>query len=127
MGQQQRQRAWTATFSVHHVQCMTCDVCPLLTQSVEPELKSAGVKHTPILQEGFQPVAGHASLPTRPEIHRLSIALQPTAELAQRIDGEPKTLLNDSQAPVVVHVTHPYTRQYGAKGWGLMPAVCTGS
>src|ERR1022692_395937 len=105
MGQQQRQRAWTATFSVHHVQCMTCDVCPLLTQSVEPELESAGVKHPPVLQEGFQPVAGHASLPTRPQIHRLSIALQPTAELAQGIASQLRWLLNDSQAPVIVHAT----------------------
>jgi hypothetical protein len=107
VGEQQRQRARTATFSLHHVQYMTRDLSTLLTQSVEPALKSAGVKHTPVLQYSFQPVAGHASVPARPEVHRPSIAIQPAAELAQRIGGQPRTLLNDSQTPVIVHATHP--------------------
>ena len=63
MGEQQRQRARTATFSVHHMQCLTRDVSTLLAQRVKSELKSVGVKDTPVGQESVQPVAGHASVP----------------------------------------------------------------
>jgi hypothetical protein len=35
----------------------------LLAQGVEPELKRVGVKGTPVLQKGVQPVAGDASIP----------------------------------------------------------------
>jgi hypothetical protein len=82
VGEQQRQLAWTSSYCVDHVRCMTCDLSTLLTQSIEPDLKSAGVKNTPVLQEGFQPVARHASFPPRPEVDGRSIASQPAAELA---------------------------------------------
>jgi hypothetical protein len=59
VGEQQRQRARIATFSVHRVQYMTRDLSTLLPQSVESTSKIVGVKHTPVLQEGFQPVACH--------------------------------------------------------------------
>jgi hypothetical protein len=110
VGQQQRQRAWTATFNVHHVQCDTSDLDTLLTQGVEAQLKCVGIKDTPVLQEAVKPAARHASVPGRPKVRGLSRGVQPTAQLAQRIGGQQTTLLNDSQAPVVVHTTHPDTR-----------------
>jgi hypothetical protein len=45
---------------VHDV---TSDFDALLAQSVEPALKSAGVKDAPISQQGVQPLARDASLP----------------------------------------------------------------
>ncbi len=87
MGEQQRQRARTATFGVYHVQRVSPDLGALLAQSVEPELKSVGVKHTPVRQEGVQPVAGTPRSQLAPRSAELSIAVQPAAELAQRIGG----------------------------------------
>ena len=110
MGKQQRQRVRTATLSVHHVQCVTRDLSTLLAERVEPELKRVGVKDTPVLREGLEPVAGHASLPARPEVCGLPIAVQPEGQLAQRIGVQATTILNDSRSPVIVHVTHPDTR-----------------
>src|SRR5450759_4586477 len=92
------------------MQRVSRDLGTLLAQGVEPELKRVGVKGTPIRQEGVQPVAGHASLPARPDAHRRSIAVQPAAELTQRIGGQPTTLLNDSRSPVILHATHPDMR-----------------
>jgi len=42
------------------------DLGALLAQGVEPQLKSVGVKATPILQKGVQPLARHPSLPADP-------------------------------------------------------------
>jgi hypothetical protein len=42
---------------------MTRNLNALLAQGVEPELKPVGVKGTPVLQKGVEPVAGHASIP----------------------------------------------------------------
>jgi hypothetical protein len=42
------------------------DFNALLAQSVEPSLKSVGVKDAPISQQGVQPVARDASLPAPP-------------------------------------------------------------
>jgi hypothetical protein len=61
---------------VHDV---TSDFNALLAQSIEPALKSVGVKHAPISQQRVQPVARDASLPASPEVDRLSIAVQPAA------------------------------------------------
>lgn len=107
MGEQQRQGARTATFSVHHMQRLSRDLGALLAQGVEPELKPVGIKDTPVLQEGVQPVARYASLPALPEVCGFSIAVQPAAEHAQRIGGQPTTLLNDSRSPIILHATHP--------------------
>jgi hypothetical protein len=63
VGEQQGERAWPATFSVHQVQSVTRNLSTLLAQGVEPELKRVGVKGTPVLQKGVQPVARHASIP----------------------------------------------------------------
>jgi hypothetical protein len=62
VGEQQGERGWPATFSVHHVQSVTRNLSTLLAQGVEPELKRVGVKGTPVLQKGGEPVAGHASI-----------------------------------------------------------------
>jgi hypothetical protein len=59
----------------------------LLAQSVEPSLKSVGVKHAPISQQGVQPVARDALLPAPPEVDGLLMSVQPVAERAQRIAG----------------------------------------
>ncbi len=63
MGEQQWERVWPATLSVHQVQTVTRNLNALLAQGVEPELKPVGVKGTPVLQQGVEPVAGHASIP----------------------------------------------------------------
>jgi hypothetical protein len=69
VGEQQRQLAWTSSYCVDHVRCMTCDLSTLLTQSIEPDLKKRRCqKHASPPQEGFQPVARHASFPPRPEV-----------------------------------------------------------
>jgi hypothetical protein len=87
---------------VHDV---TSDFDALLAQSVEPALKSVGVKPAPISQQGVQPVARDASLPAFPEVDGLSIAVQPVAKRAQRIRGQPTALLNDSRAAVIIHAS----------------------
>jgi hypothetical protein len=43
--------------------------------------------------------ARHASVPGRPKVRGLSIAVQPTAQFAQRIGGQPTTLVNDCRPP----------------------------
>jgi hypothetical protein len=63
VGEQQREGAGPATFSVHQVQSVTRNLSTLVAQRVEPELKRVGVKGTPIFQKGVQPIAGHALIP----------------------------------------------------------------
>jgi hypothetical protein len=114
VGEQQRQRARTATFNVNHVQCATPDFRTLLTQSVEPALKGVGVKHTPILQKSVQPIGRDASVPARSEVHGPSMAVEPAAKFEQRVRGQLMALLNDSQAAVIVHAAHPDTAHRAA-------------
>jgi hypothetical protein len=90
---------------VHDV---TSDFNALLAQSVEPALKSVGVKHAPIFQKGVQPVARDAALPVPPEVDGLSVAIQPAAKHAQRIGGQPTAFLNESQSAVIIHAADPY-------------------
>jgi hypothetical protein len=87
---------------------VTSDSNALLAQSVEPALKSVGVKDAPISQQGVQPVARDASLPAPPEVDGLSTAVQPVVKRAQRIGGQPTALLNDSQSAVIIHAGDPY-------------------
>jgi hypothetical protein len=89
---------------VHDV---TVEFDALLAQSVEPALKSVGVKDAPVSQQGVQPVARDASLPPLPEVDGLSIAVQPVAKRLQRIGGQPTALLNDSQSAVIIHAGDP--------------------
>jgi hypothetical protein len=89
---------------VHEV---TFDFNALMAQSVEPSLKSVGVKHAPISQQGVQPVARDASLPAPAEVDGLSIAVQPVPKRAQRIGGQPTALINDSQSAVIIHAADP--------------------
>jgi hypothetical protein len=86
---------------------VTSDFSALLAQGVEPALKSVGVKDAPVSQQGVQPVARDASLPALPEVDGFSMAVQPVAERAQRIGGQPTALLNDSQSAVIIHAADP--------------------
>jgi hypothetical protein len=70
MGEQQRQRPWATSLSVHYVQRMTVDRDAQLEQRVEPALKRLRVKVTPVIEKDAQPVPGHPSLPTRAEVRR---------------------------------------------------------
>ena len=119
VGKQQRQRPRTATFHVHHVQCMPRDLSTQLAQVVEAELKSIGIKGSPVLQQGVQPLARHASLPARPEVWGLSIIPQPAAELAQPIGRQPATLLNNRHATGIAHLSHPDTPAHPASQTAL--------
>jgi hypothetical protein len=110
VGEQQRERAWPATFSVHQVQSVTRNLSTLLAQGVEPELKRVRVKGTPVLQKGLQPIAGHASIPAWTEVSGLPVAIEPAAELSQCIGVQSTAFLNDSHAPVIVHASHRVTR-----------------
>jgi hypothetical protein len=104
---------------VHQVHDVTSDFDALLAQSVEPALKSVGVKDAPISQQGVQPVARDASLPALPEVDGLSIAVQPVAKRAQRIGGQPTAFLNDSQSAVIIHAADPYVGVAGRWQRGL--------
>src|ERR1700753_794266 len=86
--------------------CLTRDLDTLVTQRVELELKSAGVIGTPVLQESTQPLAGHTSLPPRPEAGGPAVVGEPPAELDQRIGSQPTTLIIDPQSRVLIHTPH---------------------
>ena len=85
---------------MHH---LTIDVDTLLTQCVEAALKRIRLKRPPVRHQGLEPVAGHASLPARPEHNGPAIAIQPAAELVKRFGGQLRRLFNDSQAAVIGH------------------------
>jgi hypothetical protein len=92
------------------VECDTRELSTLLAQTIEAQLKRVGIEATPILQESVKPSARHASVPGRPKIRGASMAVQSMPQVAQRIGLQPAPLVNDSQARVIVHATHPDTR-----------------
>src|SRR5947209_12530041 len=86
VGEQQRQRARTVTFDVHHMQTLPAvDLGAKLTQSVKPVLKIASVKAAPIFEEPSKPIGRNAKVPARPEVGREAGVGEPASEVAQRI------------------------------------------
>jgi deazaflavin-dependent oxidoreductase (nitroreductase family) len=98
MGEQQRQRPRATTFGVNQMQRLSGDLNPPLVQRVKLQLKSATIEASPIIEEGLEPVARHPSVPAPPEAGRPPIALQSTAQFAQCLGAQQKTLLNHPYA-----------------------------